>query len=123
MATFTELIKSGKIQAAYSQRQAILNEISRNVLLIKDLDQENPNSRTFNRLESNANKSIEELKVANRELDILLFEANPDFRDEENYIADQKMLENKSFYYLMKLKNILSCFTAKAFRIPLKLNL
>ena len=72
MAEFTTLIKSGKIQTAYLQRQATLGEIGQSVLLIKDLDQDNPNSRTFNRLESNANKSIVELKLASRELNMLL---------------------------------------------------
>ena len=95
MAEFTELIKSGKIQAAYLQRQATLKEISRNVLLIKDLDQENPNSRISNRLESNANKSLDELKLANRELDILLDKANLDFVNDESYIADQKLDREK----------------------------
>ena len=50
MAEFTDLIKSGNIRKAYSQRQATLNEISQNVLSIKELDQENPNCRTFNPL-------------------------------------------------------------------------
>ena len=97
MAEFTTLIKSGKIQAAYLTRQAILEEISQNVLLIKDLDQENPNSRTFNRLESNANKSIVELKLASRELNMLLIKANPNFSDDESYIADQKLVREQQF--------------------------
>ena len=97
MAEFTTIIKSGKIQAAYLQRQATLTEISQNVLLIKDLDQENPNSRTFNRLESNANKSIDELKLANRELNIQLHKANPDIDNDESYKADQKLVREQQF--------------------------
>ena len=95
MAEFTDLIKSGKIQAAYLQREATLKEISRNVLSIEELDQENPNSRTFNRLESNANKLLDELKLANRELDILLEKANPDFDKDESYKADQKLVREQ----------------------------
>ena len=97
MAEFTTLIKSGKIQTAYLQRQATLKEIGRNVLLIKDLDQENPNSRTFNRLESNANKSLEELKLGNRELNIQLHKANPDIDNDESYKADQKLVREQQF--------------------------
>ena len=105
MALFTELIKSGKIKAAYLQRQATLEQINRNVLSIKDLDQETPNVRTFTRLESNANKSLEELKVVKRDLDILLFKANPDFRNEENYIADQKLMIDKEFALLNAIED------------------
>ena len=97
MAEFSTLIKSSKIQAAYSVRQATLEEISRNVNLIKDLDQENPNGRTFNRLESNANKSIDELKLASRELDMLLIRANLNFNDDESYKADQKLVRKQQF--------------------------
>ena len=97
MTEFTDLIKSGNIRKAYSQRQATLNEISQNVLSIKELDQENPNSRTFNRLESNANKSLDELKLANRELDILLDKANPDIDNDESYKADQKLVREQQF--------------------------
>ena len=97
MAEFDELIKSGKIQAAYLQRQATLKEISQKVLSIKELDQANPNSRTFNRLESNANKSIYELKLANRELNIQLYKANPDIDNDESYMTDQKLVREQQF--------------------------
>ena len=97
MADFTELIKSGKINSAYLQRQATLKEISQYVLLLKELDQENPNSRTFNRLDSNANKSLDELKLANRELNIQLDNTNPDINNEEFYKADQKLAREQQF--------------------------
>ena len=97
MTEFTDLIKSGYIRKAYSQRKATLNEISQNVLSIKELDQENPNSMTFNRLESNANKSLDELKLAIQELYILLDKANPDIVNDESYIADQKLVREQQF--------------------------
>ena len=68
MADFNQLIKSGKSQTAYSHRQALLGEIDLNVNLIKDLDQDNPIARTFNRLESNVNELLDQLKLANVEL-------------------------------------------------------
>ena len=92
MATFTELIKSGKIQAAYLHSGAILNDININVPSIEKLDQDNPISRTINRLETNANKSFEELELANRELHILLEQANPDINNDASYKADQKLV-------------------------------
>ena len=100
MATFNELIKSGKVKAAYLKRQATLEQINRNVLSINNLDQETPNVRNFIRLESNAENTLEQLKEVNIELDTLLFEANPDFRNEENYIADQKLVIDKEFSLL-----------------------
>ena len=47
MAKFDGLIKSSKVKAAYLKRQAALEQINRNVLSKKDLDQEIPNIRTF----------------------------------------------------------------------------
>ena len=123
MTEFTELIKSGKIQAAYLQRQATLEQIIKKVLSIKDLDQENLNSRTFNRLESNANKLLDDWKLADRELIIQLVNANPDINNDESYKADQKLPESNSFCYLRSLMSIPSCFTAKRFCILLMLSL
>ena len=70
MTDFTQLIKSGKSQTAYSHRQAILNEINLNVTLIKDLDRENPIARTFTRFETNVNELLSKLKSANLDLTI-----------------------------------------------------
>ena len=120
MALFTELIKSGKIKAAYLQRQATLEQINRNVLSIKNLDQETPNVRTFTRLESNANKSLEELRVANIELNTLLFEANPDFRNEENYIAYQKLVIYKDFSLLNAMEDYIKLLHSKDIAYPPK---
>ena len=97
MATFNELIKSGKIRQAYVQRLATTEEISQKILSIKALDQENLSSGTFNRLETNANKSLEDLKVANRDLDIQLYNINPNINDDESYIADIKLVRDKEF--------------------------
>ena len=95
--TYIQLIKSGKVRAAYLQSQAALKQLRQNELLIKDLDQENPNARTFNRLESNANKLLDEWKAADRELDIYLVKANPDINNDEFYKADQKLAREQQF--------------------------
>ena len=90
MAKFSDLIKFGKVQIVYLNRNAILNDIYKNVLSIERLDQENPSKRTFERQETLANKSLEELKAANRELYILLEQANHNIKDDDEYKADQK---------------------------------
>ena len=61
MASFTDLIKTGKIKAAFLKRNATLKELSRKALSIDELDKETPNVTTFSRLETNANKSLDEL--------------------------------------------------------------
>ena len=118
MATFNDLIRSGKVKAAFLNRDAILKEIRNKALSIDELDKETPNVRTFTRLESNANKSLEELKVANRELDILLFEANPDFRNEENYIADQKLVIDKEFSLFNAIEDYIQLLNSKGISYP-----
>ena len=98
MATLNGLFRSGKVKAAYLKRDATLREISNKALSIDELDKEIPNSRTFNRLKSSANKSIEELKLSNSELDILLANKNPDISNDESYIEDQKQLRKQEFF-------------------------
>ena len=71
MATFNDLIKTGKVKATFLRRNAILNDMYEKVLSIERLDRVTPNVRTFERQEINANKSLEELKLIKRELYIL----------------------------------------------------
>ena len=95
--TYIQLIKSGKVRTAYLHRQALLGELKQNELLIKDLDQDSPNARTFARLESKANKALEEWKLADRELPIQLLNANPDIKDDKSYMADLKIARDQQF--------------------------
>ena len=118
MAEFTTLITSGKIQTAYLQRQGTLEEISRNVLSIKDLDRVNLNSRTFNRLESFASKSLEELRLANRELDVLLMKANPNVIDDKSYKSDQKMVRERQFSLLDEIDKYTQLLHSKSIPYP-----
>ena len=105
MATFNDLIRSGKVKAAYLKREAILKELNRKVLNIDELDKETPNVRTFSRLETNANKSLDELKLINSELDILLANENHDISNDESYIADQKQLRKQEFLLFNAIEN------------------
>ena len=100
MADFTQLIKSGKFQTAYLKRWATSNQINENVLLIQGLDRENPDSGTFNRLESDANKLLEEWKAADRELDIYLVKANPEKIMTSSIRLINNLHEINSFCYL-----------------------
>ena len=90
MATFSEMIKINKVKTVYLKKQKALAEISHNLKLIEELDTETPNVRMFGRFESEANNSLEMLKVASGDLNILLFDANPDIASDEDYIADLK---------------------------------
>ena len=113
MAEFTDLIKSGKIPAAYLHRDAILKDISQKVLLIQELDQEKPNSRTFGRLESNANKSLDELKLAIRDLDILLTKENSDISNDKSYIADQITVRTQEFSLINVIEDYIQLLHSK----------
>ena len=97
MSSFNDLIKSGKIKAAFLLKQAKLTDINDKAQMINGLDTENPNSRSFNRLDSNADKSVSELKAAIEDLSILLRKANPDIAKDESYIADTKFNRSAVF--------------------------
>ena len=58
MASFVDVIKSGKIETAYLQKQAALTDVDDNCKLINDLNVETPNLRIFSRYEANANSSL-----------------------------------------------------------------
>ena len=123
MASFNDLIKSGKAKATYLKREAILREINNKALSIDELDKENPNVRTFERLETNANKSLEKLKLASSELNIILENENPDIANEESYIADQKQLRKQEFLLFNAIENYIGLLHSKSIEYPPKLNL
>ena len=68
MASFKDLIKSGKVKTAFYKKQAILEDVNTHVQLIAELDKTIPNARKFARREQEANKVLNDLKVATREL-------------------------------------------------------
>ena len=94
MSSFNELIKVAKIQSVYIQKQVALADISDKVQAINDLDRGSPNPRTFSRHETRANKAIEVLDSAIRELDAILLKTNPDIEKDDGYIADHKHNRN-----------------------------
>ena len=63
MATFNDLIRSGKVKAVFLKRDVTLKELSHKALSIDELDKETPNVMTFSRLETNANNSLDELQI------------------------------------------------------------
>ena len=118
MAQFIQIIKSGKSQAAYSHRQALLSELDLNVNLIKDLDQDSPNARTFNKLESNVDKLLEQLKSANLELATHLAKANPQINNEESYITDQKLVKEQLFSAFKATEDYIALLNSKDITYP-----
>ena len=118
MAEFTNIIKSVNIRKAYSQRQAILNEISQNVLSVKELDQKNPKIRTLNRLESKANKLFDKLKLVNRELHKLLLKANPDIDIDESHIAAREFDRKQEFLLFDGIDDYIQLLYSKSIPYP-----
>ena len=118
MAKFSDQIKFGKCQAAYLKREAILDEIDNNVLSIAKLDQDNPKLRLFKRQETNANKSLEDLKTANRDLYILLEQANHNIKDDEEYIADKTRIIDKEFSLINAIENHITLLNTKGIKYP-----
>ena len=107
MATFSELITSKPINAAFLKKQSVVAELDNIRKAIGDLDRDSPNARTFCRIESSATESLEELKGATSELDYFLFKANPDITSDEDYEADKKFNRNCQF----KLYNAIDNYT------------
>ena len=90
MASFTSLIKSGKIKTAYLHKQAVLEDINTHVQIITELDKDSPSERVFSRMERDADTTIHDLKVAIRELSKLLYEQNPEISTDTDFLSDQK---------------------------------
>ena len=118
MAKFSDLIKFGKVQIVYLNRNAILNDIYKNVLSIERLDQENPSKRTFERQETLANNSLEELKAANRELYILLEQANHNIKDDDEFKADQKEVLDNEFALINAIEDYIKVLNDKGIEYP-----
>ena len=107
MTTFSELVKSKAIEPTFLRKQASVADIERQIQAINSLDTEDPNSRSFSRIEASANGSLEELKGAIRDLDILLYKANPDIKADEDYKADQIVIREIQF----KLYEVIDSYT------------
>ena len=118
MATFNDLIKTGKVKATFLRRNAILNDMYEKVLSIERLDRVTPNVRTFERQEVSANKSLEELKLIKRELYILLEDANQDIKDDQEYIADQKLVIDNEFALINAIDEYVQLLHSKDIEYP-----
>ena len=118
MATFTDLIKSSKVKAAFLKKNATLREINNKALSIDELDKETPNVKTFERLEKNAIKSLEELKAVCSDLNIALENENPNIAKDESYIADQKQLRKEEFLLFDAIENYIKLLNDKGIEYP-----
>ena len=87
MATFNEIIKWKAVESTFLKKQAVVAQLKWQLEKVKDLDTEVPNARSFHRVEVAANESVQELKAAIIELDMLLYKGNPDVKADEDYVA------------------------------------
>ena len=118
MASFNELIKSKPVKAAYVKRQSVVAELDNSIQAISDLDTETPNARTFNRVEVAANGSLEELKIAINDLDIILYKSKPDIESDEDYVADQKIIREWQFKLFNAIDSYIDLLKDKGIQYP-----
>ena len=119
MASFVELIKSKGIKSAFLKKQTCVADVERNIQAIGDLDTETPNARTFNRVEVAANGSLEELKIAIKDLDLLLYDSYPEIETDEDYVADQKSIREYQFKLFNAIDSYIDLLKDKEITYPL----
>ena len=118
MATFNDLICSGKIKSAFVLKQAKLADITDKVQMINDLDKLSPKSRIFSRYETDANESLSELKAAIEDLYILLHKANPDIDNDESYKADLKLVSEQQLLLYKVMDDYIELLHSKGITYP-----
>ena len=118
MASFSDLIKSKAIEPAFLKKQASVADVKRNIQAIGDLDKDNPNARTFNRVEVAANGSLEELKIAIKDLDLLLYDSYPEIETDEDYVADQKIIREYQFKLFNAIDSYIDLLKDKKIQYP-----
>ena len=74
MATFIELIKTGKVKAAFYKKQAALEDVKGELSKICKLDITSSNIRVFHMIHNSAEKELVTFITACRELKVLLLE-------------------------------------------------
>ena len=118
MTTFSEIIVSKNVKPAFLKKQAAVADVENSILAITDLDTVTPNPRTFHRMEIAANKSLEELKTAITDLDILLLNSDPDIMSNEDYVADKKLNRDCQFRVFKAIDDYIDIMTAKEVTYP-----
>ena len=106
------------MKAAYLDKRTALADIGHNLKTIKDLDEENPNARVFSRVESDAEKSFDVLKAASKELNRLLFDANPDIENDESYLADLKAQRAQHIELCNAIDDYIEILNIKGIKYP-----
>ena len=97
MTNFSEIIKTKIVKPAFLRKQAAVADIEQHIQAIDGFDTEVPNTRSFNRVEVAAKESLEELKAAIKDLDILLYDSIPNIRSDEEYKSDQIFIRDVQF--------------------------
>ena len=118
MTTFSEIIKTKIVKPAFLRKQAAVADIERHIQAIDGLDTEVPNARSFSRIEAAAKESLEELKAAIKDLDILLYGSIPDIRSDEEYKSDQICIRDVQFKLYKAIDDYIDIMTAKEIKYP-----
>ena len=118
MSTFIELIKVGKVKAAFGKKKAALDTIQGELRKIGKLDTENPNSRVFQMIQNSADQAIAELKVASRELKLLLIDQNPNISEDSEYKKDCKNEADINLALYNEIDKYINILTDKGIAYP-----
>ena len=90
MTKFSDLVKSGKLEAAFLTNKVALASVDDCVQSICELDKVTPNARTFSRYETRALEVIKTLNLTLDELNKLLFKAEPNIDTDVDYVSIKK---------------------------------
>ena len=90
MASFKDLIKAGKTKVAYLKKQGLVGSVQQELLKIGSLDAQNPSIRIFEYTQDEAKAILAELAQSTRELNIALFEQNPQIYRDDDYKKDMR---------------------------------
>ena len=118
MATFNEMIKNKAVESTFLKKQAVVAQLEGQLEKVKALDTEDPNARSFHRVEVAANESVQELKAAIIELDMLLYKGNPDVKADDEYVADKKLTRDAEFKLFNAIDEYIDILTTKEIKYP-----
>ena len=88
MATFLELVKTGKAKGTYLKKQALVGSVHDELVKIGSLDKENPNLHIFEMTQEEAKALLADLTKAKRDLKLALIEQNPEIYEDGDYKKD-----------------------------------
>ena len=118
MATFLELVKTGKAKGTYLKKQALVGSVHDELIKIGSLDTENPNLRIFEKTQDGANALLAELAKASRDLKLALFEQNPEIYEDRDYKKDTNSDVALQLQVETELERYIEVMNAKYIQYP-----